>query len=224
MISDERIMGFVEGEGCFCIGIQKNIDRKPRKTGRKSKIKRLALFRVNPSFRVAISEADNKILNEIKETLGFGQIYTQNRSAKNFLNQNVSYYYAQGHQEAKKVRDFFSKQRFYTRKKKDFELWCKCLEIIESGRHLEYGGLLEICELRDQMNHKKNKSKRSTEEIKRILQEKPEHILAHSHQKQQTLIHNKVVADADWLLPRRGNYKKGPYSKQNGSEPLLMSK
>ena len=205
-------MGFLEGEGCFNIGLQRYIDRKPRKTGRKNRIKRPHLFQLIPNFRLAISEGDNEILKEIKERFGFGGIYTQNRSAKNFLKQNVSYYYVQGQRDTKKIRGFFSKQRFYTRKKRDFELWCKCLDIIESRGHLTDEGLLKICGIRDNMNSRKNKSKWSRGEVKRILQAKPEHIAGHVDPKQQKLIHNTGLSETEWIRRKQGNHKKGPYS------------
>lgn len=67
-------MGFVEGEGCFSIGIQKVVDKKPRKTGRKLKIKNPYILKIIPSFRIVIVEKDRKVLDMIKEKLNTGQI------------------------------------------------------------------------------------------------------------------------------------------------------
>ena len=81
MISDERIMGFVEGEGCFSIFIQKDIDRRLRKTGRKNNRKSPSMgFRINPSFRVTQVKEDCQILYRIKKTLGVGKVYSETRT------------------------------------------------------------------------------------------------------------------------------------------------
>ena len=156
-------------------------------------------------------EKDRKILEEIRETLGFGEIYAQKRSLKYPEKQDVVQYYAEGLKGCRKARDFFQKQRFYTRKGEDFQIWCKCLEIIDSGRHLEKEGILEICSLRDQMNFRKTKNKRSTEEIEAILNAKPIHQTAHFNEKQEKLIHNENFDQRTWLAPKQGNHIKGRY-------------
>lgn len=48
--------------------------------------------------------------------------------------------------------------------------------------HLTKEGLLEICELRDQMNGNRNVRKRDIGEIRAILNQPDEHILAHQNQ------------------------------------------
>jgi len=202
-------MGFVEGEGCFSITIQRCIDRRPRKGTARFNIKRPLLFRAYPCFRATICEADRQILDELRETLGVGQIYIQKRALKKSTAQNVAYYYAEGVKECLVVKEFFQRQRFYTRKGDSFRLWCQALEIILSGKHLEKEGLLEICRIRDQMNFRKTKSKWRADEIEKILDAKPIHNPAHFNEKQQELIHNTNLDLADWLKPRRGNCMKG---------------
>lgn len=209
MISAERIMGFVEGEGCFSIGIGKYIDRKPRKGGRRCNIKQPHLFRVNPSFRLTICAADRQILEEVKNTLGVGQIYEQKRALQDQKQQNIAHYYTGGLNECLRVKEFFQGQKFYTRKGHDFQLWCQCLEIIQSGRHLEKEGILALCDIRDQMNYRKTKRKRSREEIEQILDLKPLHQTAYFDEKQQKLLHNQNFDLGGWLLPKRGNCIKG---------------
>jgi len=53
MISDDWVAGFVDGEGCFAVGIQVYTDKKPRKTTTKTKQKKPSLgFQVVPSSRI----------------------------------------------------------------------------------------------------------------------------------------------------------------------------
>lgn len=218
MISEERIMGFVEGEGCFSIGIGKYIDRRSRKGRGRFNIKNPRLFRVNPSFRITLCREDRQILEEIKETLGFGKIYTQKRSLKYPEKQDVDQYYAQGFESCQKAKDFFQRQKFYTRKGKDFQLWCQALEILKSDKKLKKEDILEICKLRDQMNFRKTKNKRSTKEIEQILNAKPIHQTAYFNEKQAELIHNNNLDLKSWLAKKPGNHIKGrpePETEQN---------
>jgi hypothetical protein len=209
MISEERIMGFVEGEGCFSITIQRVIDRRPRKRDKPSNIKRPYLFTIKPTFRMTISARDRQILEEARETLGFGQIYVQERSQKDPKCKDVAHYYAQGLKECLAAKDFFQRQTFYTKKGKDFELWCKALEIIKSGSHLEKAGILEICGIRDKMNKRASKGKWSAEAVEKILDAKPIHQTAHFDEKQEKLLHNENFDLQAWLKRKQGNSMKG---------------
>ena len=220
LISEERIMGFVEGEGCFSITIQRVIERRPRLRNRPFNIKRPYLFRAYPTFRLTIAEQDRKILEAVRETLGFGQIYVQNRSQKDSRHKDIAYYYAQGLKECLLAKDFFQRQKFYTAKGLDFERWCQALEIIKSGRHLEKNGLLEICCIRDQMNKRASKGKWCKEEIEKILDAKPIHNPAYFVQKQAKLIHNKSFDLEGWLKPKQGNNMKGCAEPKATQRPI----
>lgn len=212
MLSTDYVLGFVEGEGCFSIPIGRNIDRKPRKNpGKRLNIKNPFLFQIKPTFRITQVEANMGVLGEIKETLGFGHIYVQNRGATNSSIQNSAHFYTGSLAEAFKVKEYFQKLAFRTSKGKDFALWCQCIELIAQGKHKTKEGILEICRLRDQMNFRPTKGKWSLEEVQRILEEKPIHQVAHFDANQQQLIHNKEGSHFDvgaWLVPGQGNSKK----------------
>lgn len=181
MIPDSHITGFVEGEGCFSIAIELYTDRKPRKTHERRRQKKPALgFRVYPSFHINIREDDRPILEEIRQRLGVGEIYIEKKTQHNSNWHNTAHYYVQNIADLVKIRDFFNQQTFYSKKGKDFELWCKCLEIMEKKQHLTSEGFMAICEIRGQMNSRANKRNRKLEEIRQILQSGREHILAHA--------------------------------------------
>jgi len=206
MLSNDYILGFVEGEGCFSITIGKNICRAPRMNpGKRLNIKNPYLFTVKPSFRITNCEANRAVLDEIKETLGVGNVYVQKNADSR--KQNAAHFYTKSFAECLKVRDIFKELSFRTKKGEDFAIWCKCLEIMEKKEHLSKEGLLRICELRDQMNFRKTKNKWNKEEIEKILEEKPIHHTAHFDPDKQELIHNSKVDLSDWLAPRRGNNK-----------------
>ena len=206
MISDDYIMGLVEGEGCFCVAIGKDIDRKPRKTGRKNNRKNASMgFRVKPSFRITLVSEDSRVLYAIKERLQVGKIYALKRSGMN--RRPASQYYVDTMPEIEKAVEFFQDKQFHTTKGHSFKLWLECLEIIKNKGHLTKDGLLRICELRDEMNPRLGgKNSRTVDIIKKILEIKPEHIEVHA--KQAQLIHNPNQLDlAKWHRKRQGAFK-----------------
>ena len=205
MISDDYIMGFVEGEGCFSITIQKEIDRKPRKGNRRAKWKKPALgIRVKPTFRITAVEDEKGILYEIKEKFGFGEVYTQKRTGNS---KNASHYYVQSMKDLEEAVKFFKGREFHTSKGHSFRLWLECLEIIKSKGHLTREGLLRICELRDQMNLRiGGKKARDVKLIAKILELQPSHIEAHA--KQTHILHNTIpIGFEKWYEKRRGKHE-----------------
>jgi len=214
MLSKDYILGFVEGEGCFSILIQKYIDRRSRQGKWVAKKKNPYLFRLSPTFRITNVEANLPLLEEFKSSFECGSIYSQNRSSNRLS--SVSYFYTKSLAEALKIRGYFSTLTFKTTKGKDFALWCKCLKLFVQKRHLTKEGILEICSIRDQMNFRKTKNKWTTEEVRKVLEEKPAHILANIDPNQQQLIHNSASSDKSaldsWLSLKQGNSKPNRFT------------
>ncbi|MFA5930811.1 MAG: LAGLIDADG family homing endonuclease [archaeon] len=212
MLSKDYILGFVEGEGCFSIGLGKNIDRKPRKTIRKNNIKNPCLFVIKPSFRV--TSCDLPILNEIKQTLGIGSIQIQRRAETNANFRDTGYFYTKSLSEALVVKDYFKDLEFHTSKGKDYLLWCEAIEIIQSKRHLTKEGLLRVCGLRDQMNQRMVKKKWTTQDVEVVLKENPNHISSNFEQTSPGLVHNKDFDLNSWIAPSQGNNRPNRPTKQ----------
>ena len=207
MLSNDYILGFVEGEGCFSIAISKNIDRRPRMApGRRSNIKFPHLFQLKPSFIVTNAAVNKNLLEEIRTCVGAGNIYSAQRQHGN-REQDIFQLRAQGIKDCLTIKNYFKDLVFQTTKVKDFILWCECLDLIEKKEHLTREGLLKICELRDRMNFRKTKNKWNKEEIEKILNEKPLHLTAHFDPNQAQLIHNKDNGLSEWLKAKQGNNK-----------------
>jgi len=174
--SDDYILGLVKGEGCFSCSIEKYRGYRGRKTKKRKEIHHAFPFRVLPSFRIGLAKKDAKILSLIRKKLGYGQIHTSKISKKNKNLQDYCQYYVQTRKDLYKVAAYFRGKTFYATKGKDFEIWLKILEIIKNEKHPEKEGFIEICELRDQMNKMKGKTrKRKTKKIKSILENPPPH-------------------------------------------------
>jgi hypothetical protein len=214
MLSKDYILGFVEGEGCFSIGIGRYIDRRPKVRAKPSNIKNPYLFLIKPMFVITNVEANKALLERIKDTIGVGRVYVTNRG-QNASQQNVAQYRVQAFGDCRKVVDYFADTHFETEKGKDYLNWSKCLDIIEKGDHLTKEGILEICSLRDQMNFRKTKNKWTTEEVRKILEEKPLHQSAFFDANQQSLIHNNIEDKTDlkeWLTLKQGNNKPSRFT------------
>lgn len=208
MLSDDYIMGFVEGEGCFSVAIGKYIDRKSRKTKTKGRWKKPSLgFQVRPSFKVTAASDEASVLYKLKERFGCGEVYARQRKNCSPNTRPASDYCVQSFVDLLKIKEFFSNQTFHTTKGESFRLWSKCLEIMEEGRHVTKEGLLEICKLRDKMNFRLGgKNSRSTEMFKNLLELNPEHIEFHA--KQQKLIHNhRDSVLENWCEKNQGCHK-----------------
>ncbi len=192
MLSSDYILGFVEGEGCFNVSIAKYVNYRARETGRKSLRKSKAFpFVVKPSFRVVCVERDRAVLESIKEAIGVGNIYINHRK-DSVKHQDMAHYYVQTFADLVTVREFFEKHVFMTTKGEDFKRWCKCLDIILSGKHKTKEGFLELCGLREQMNVHTGKSTMwKPEEIAKVFEEN-EDIETGSSQETQKLIHNNI--------------------------------
>ena len=65
MLDPNYIVGFVDGEGCFSISLNKNDDRLPE---------------VRLLFEIELREDDEPILQEIQNVLGCSKIYNLNMS------------------------------------------------------------------------------------------------------------------------------------------------
>jgi hypothetical protein len=87
--------GFLDAEGSFIISIYKNINLK---TG----------FRVIPIFSIGLHNKDRALLEQIKSTLGVGQIYKQ---GKDMVQLRVF-----SMKELKKIIEHFEKYPLITKK------------------------------------------------------------------------------------------------------------
>ena len=126
------ITGFVDGEGCFHVGIN------PHK-------EMTAGFQVLPEFTVVQHERDVQILHALKAYFGCGVVRGNHgdrmafrvRSKKHLLDHIVP---------------FFVKHPLRTKKNVDFQKFRRILLMMEKGVHLNAEGIEEIRAIARQMN------------------------------------------------------------------------
>ena len=141
----EWIVGFVDGEGCFHVAINK---QPKMKIG----------WQVLPEFRIVQHKRDIDILYKIQNSIGIGHV-TRNHGDRFEVR-------VRGLENLKKLINFFNKYPLKTTKKENFEIFSKIISIMEHKEHLTIEGLNKIALLSSSMNNRvKSKYLESSETI-----------------------------------------------------------
>ena len=127
------LVGFVDGEGCFHVSINK---MKSMKLG----------WQVLPEFRIVQHERDINLLWRIKNTLGCGIVTTNHGNRKELR--------VRGLENLNKIVKFFGLNKLQTKKQADFDLFRRVIVMMNEKKHLSSEGLIEIAEIASQMNRK----------------------------------------------------------------------
>ncbi len=131
-LSADWITGFVDGEGCFHVGISKDSEMS---TG----------YQVLPEFTVVQHERDVQVLHALKAHFGCG-VVRQNHGDR------MAYRVRKRDHLLKHIVPFFMKHPLKTKKRLDFIKFRKVLLKMSAGDHLTAEGLGEIRGIAAQMN------------------------------------------------------------------------
>ncbi len=141
------IAGFVDGEGCFHVAINK----QPKMT---------LGYQVLPEFRVVQHKRDMDILERMRMSLGVGRI-KRNHGDRFELR-------VRGSKELNRIVEFFDAYPLQTKKRQDFELFKEIIFLMNDKKHLTHEGLHEIAEKASLMNRQvRSKYLESPETIRR---------------------------------------------------------
>ena len=125
------IVGFVDGEGCFHVSI--------------NKMQKMTLgWQVLPEFRVVQHQRDENILQKFKLFFGFGNIVVNHNDRKEFR--------VRGLENLNKIVQFFKENSLQTSKQKNFELFTEIIELMNKKQHLTKQGIEKIANLASKMN------------------------------------------------------------------------
>jgi len=126
------VVGFVDGEGCFHVGIARHPEMK-------------AGFQVLPEFTVVQHEKDVKVLYALKAYFGCGVV------RKNHGDRMA--YRVRGREHLlERILPFFMKHNLKTSKRQDFMKFRKVVLMMQRGEHLEDAGLTRVREIASGMN------------------------------------------------------------------------
>ena len=130
-LSADWVVGFVDGEGCFFVGI----NRQPSmKIG----------WQVLPEFRVVQHERDVAILERLREFFGNGQVTVNHGDRKELR--------IRGLRQLCEVVRFFKQHPLRTVKRSSFECFAEVIEHMQHGDHLTEEGLTRIRQITSRMN------------------------------------------------------------------------
>lgn len=129
MLNPHYIVGFVDGEGCFCITLNKNEPRLPE---------------VRLLFEIELREDDEEILHKIKEALDCGNIYRLDYKRYQKWRPHVKYKVSNFQDIYSKVIPFFKEYPLQAKKLASFEKFCLAAEIIKTKEHLTADGIAKI--------------------------------------------------------------------------------
>jgi hypothetical protein len=126
------ITGFVDGEGCFYVGINEHADMKVG-------------YQVLPEFTVVQHERDVQVLHALKAHFGCGVV------RKNHDDRMAYRVRGKGHL-LERIVPFFEKHPLKTKKRVDFAKFRKILRLMDAGEHLDSEGVEEIRRIASRMN------------------------------------------------------------------------
>ena len=131
-LNAQWIVGFVDGEGCFHIGINQNQEMKLG-------------VQVLPEFTVVQHQADEQVLHALKAYFGCGVVRKNHATRLS--------YRVRGHENLlHKILPFFEKHQLKTRKRVDFAKFRKVILLMQKGEHLTPEGLEKIRQIKTTMN------------------------------------------------------------------------
>jgi len=126
------VSGFVDGEGTFYVGINKN---DTMTVG----------YQVLPEFRIVQHKKDIQLLHALKKFFGAGVVRVNHDDRYELRIRSVDHL-------NEKVIPLFDKHPLMTQKKFDFIKFKKIIGMMNKNEHLNKDGLIRIIDLASQMN------------------------------------------------------------------------
>ena len=133
------ITGFVDGEGCFHVGINKHSSMKSG-------------YQVLPEFTVVQHERDTQVLHALKAYFGCG-VVRRNHGDR------MAYRVRGKEHLLERVIPFFERHPLKTKKRADFAKFRRIVRMMGAGEHLTREGVEEIRRIAGEMNRGANKIK-----------------------------------------------------------------
>lgn len=128
------LSGFVDGEGTFYVGINKNDTMKIN-------------FQVLPEFRIVQHERDIKLLHALKKFFGAGVVRINHDTRYELRIRSLEHI-------NKYVIPHFDKYPLLTQKKFDFFKFKEIVKLMNENKHLTVEGIKEILAITARMNRR----------------------------------------------------------------------
>lgn len=129
MLNPFYIVGFIDGEGCFCVTINKHGGNR---------------IEVRLIFEIELREDDIGILEEIKQVFNCGKIYQLDYKRYAKWRPHVKYKVSNFKDISTKIIPFFEKYPLQAKKKIQFKKFCIVAEMMKTKQHLSINGVERI--------------------------------------------------------------------------------
>ena len=126
------VVGFVDGEGCFFVGINPHPDMTSQ-------------FQVLPEFTVVRHQRDVQLLHALKTFFGCGVVRRNHAERMAFRVRRLEHLNA-------RIIPFFEKHPLQSRKQLDFLKFRDVLRLMTTGAHLNAEGIARIRAIASRMN------------------------------------------------------------------------
>ena len=143
------ITGFVDGEGCFSIGIIRQPCRSADNIGK---------FRNQVTCEFAVTQGAKSIstLHELQSYFGVGQVQSNPRY-DNHKEHLYRYVVRKRADLLEVIIPFFEQYPLRTSKQHDFHKFACCVRLIDKKHHLTNSGMVDILEIMQTMNRQKSR-------------------------------------------------------------------
>jgi len=158
LISLGWVIGFVDGEGCFSLGLV----GQPARSGRKGYVTGYQVFH---EFAVTQGRKSLQALHALRSFFGVGEVYG-NRRHDNHREDVFRFVVRRRADLLGVIIPFFELHPLRTSKQLDFELFATAVRKMKTGIHKTSDGLIQILELASRMNRQKPRT-----ELIRILRD-----------------------------------------------------
>jgi hypothetical protein len=131
-LESQWIVGFVDGEGCFHVAINKHAEMS-------------AGYKVLPEFTIVQHKRDVQVLHALKAYFGCGVVRINHGDRMAYRVRGFEHL-------MERIVPFFEKHSLKTKKNVDFLKFRRVLLMMQRGDHLTTEGIEEIRKLKEQMN------------------------------------------------------------------------
>lgn len=147
LITTGWVIGFVDGEGCFSIGVARPRAR-PERDGY------LTRYQLAHEFAVTQGAKSEDSLRDLQDFFRVGQVIP-NRRHDNHREGLWRYVVRRRRDLLEVVIPFFQQHPLRTAKASDFQKFATCVAMMGRGEHLQPRGLIQIFEIMQTMNRQK---------------------------------------------------------------------
>ena len=149
LLTNDWLVGFVDGEGCFSAPVVRN---RSMTLG----------WQVQPAFVVVQGASSRDVLDAMVPFFGCGQVHA-NRRRDNHREDLYRYRVSKFGDLRDVIVPFFQANPLRTAKRDNFAKFAEIIRLMDLRRHLTVSGLIEIAEITQTMNFRKQS------EVLRIL-------------------------------------------------------